>query len=727
MSIYRINLLEGLNEDQQEAVKYLDTPLRIIAGAGSGKTRVLTRKVAYLINELGIAPNHILALTFTNKAANEMKERILQYCAKKYEDALTISTFHSFCLSVLRKHSRAIGYRNNFLVIDEEDKKKVIEAIYQKLDYTTNDMDYKSIMEYISHAKNEGHKSAHDVADELNQKITDLVPSVYQEYLNQLTTSGTVDFDDLIGLTLLLFDTHPEIAEIYKNKFEYILIDEFQDTSAMQYRIIKHIIGKNTHLTIVGDPDQTIFNWRGADINLILDFEKEFPNAKTVILKHNYRSTQNILTAANLLISKNVNRVNKDAITNAEPGPEIEYNRAFSPEDEARWVIQKINELKKQKNQLKSMAILYRSNYYARPFEEALLEANINYKVFNSIRFFNRAEIKDTIAFLRTIVEGTDIPFLRIINVPSRGIGKVYLERITEGASKAETTILEYLIKNYKKLKVPEKVIVENIFPFLKLIVKAKKELISGQKIHKVLNTFLKEVGYYKHISNNNTQRGTAEENVKELLNSIQNWHEEHPEGTVQDYLNMVTLLSVSDEYDNSPNYVSMMTIHSAKGLEFDNIFIVGLSEGVLPSYRVLDPLSNSKSIVKKNKDTIEDERRLAYVAVTRAKNKLFLSDSRGKLFGTGKEKVPSRFLTEMGIDVKNSILNVANKFGNFDDDSRAENADIIIGDFITHVKFGDGEVLDATKEEISVRFVKDGSIRTLNKLHPAIKLLKTN
>lgn len=722
----KIDLLSDLNESQKEAVVYFDTNLRIIAGAGSGKTKVLTRKVSYLVNDLGISPNKILAVTFTNKASNEMSDRINKYIQDTSSGKVHIFTFHSFCSWVLRSHIDKIGYKKNFLIIDELDKKQILADIYKRLDVSTNEISYKNMIQYITWAKN-NHYNMKEMQENLNDTDSDLIPKIYQEYLNELATKGSLDFDDLIINTNILFDVRPDVAKEYQKYFSYILIDEFQDTSQIQYDIIRKIVGSNTHLTIVGDPDQTIYNWRGADVNLILNFDKEFPDAKTIVLDTNYRSTKVILRAANKLIKNNKNRFNKDLVTNNEEGVEIEFYHGFNVEAEARWVVQKINELKKQKTQLKNIAILYRANYYSRPFEEALINENINHKIFNGTKFFQRSEIKDAIAFLRVMFDGNEVALERIINVPNRGIGEKYLAKIKEFAKSKGISLMTAIYKHIKELPVPKTLIAKSIFPFVQEILKYKKALETN-KISVTLNTFLESINYYKYIENNKNLRGSATDNVRELINSIDNWEKNNKGKGVQDYLNMVSLLSVTDDSDSINNYVSLMTIHASKGLEFDNVFLVGLTEGIFPTSKSIiheEGLSEFSPLNNAEDDLIEEERRLAYVAVTRAKKQLFISDSRGKLITTNEDKKPSRFIEEMGIDINKTILYT--DFKNKDDDSSSktvQNSKIIKGDIISHIAFGEGEVLEVIGQDIVVSFIKDGKERTLNKEHPSIKVI---
>ncbi|VEU75917.1 ATP-dependent helicase [Mycoplasmopsis columboralis] len=721
MLLKKSDVLSDLNESQRSAVEYFDSPLRIIAGAGSGKTKVLTRKVTYLINDLGISASNILAVTFTNKACNEMKERITKYIENDKD--LKIFTFHSLCSSILRKHINLLGYPNDFLILDEVDKNQVLASLYKANDISVQELSYRNMIQYISWAKNHSY-DIYQFAEALNLKLDDPIVRIYQGYLDELALKGALDFDDLIITANKLLSEHKSVAQYYQKQFSYILIDEFQDTSKMQYDIIKSIVGPNTHLTIVGDPDQTIYNWRGADVNLILDFEKEYPNCKTIVLDLNYRSTKKILDAANKLIQHNKMRFSKNLITPNEEGVDIEFYHGFNVEAEARWVVQKINELKKQKNQLKNIAILYRANYYSRPFEEALIQENINHKIFNGVKFFQRSEIKDTVAFLRVLFDGSDIALERIINVPARGIGEITLKDLREYAQSQGKSLYKTLIEDIKTLPVPKKLITEKLFPFLKTII-AGKQLLEKFSISKVLDWFLKQIKYYEHIENNKNLRGSALDNVKEFIESIKSWEQAHPNGTLGDYLNMVALLSATDEGDNGNNYVSLMTIHSAKGLEFDNVFVVGLTEGIFPSIRVIDNSEKGLSYLNATDSPIEEERRLAYVAITRARKNLFISDSRGYLIGTQIPKSPSRFIKEMGINLDEIILskNFENSLIQTEEDKKKQNK-VIVGDIISHITFGEGEILEVNGNEIVVRFVKDKKEKTLNKDYPAIRVI---
>ncbi|WP_029512729.1 ATP-dependent helicase [Mycoplasmopsis iners] len=725
-SLKKEKILKELNAEQLEALNYFDGPLRIIAGAGSGKTRVLTRKIAYLINILGIAPSEILAVTFTNKAANEMNERVIQYTMGATNEKPEISTFHTLCAKILRIEAHYLGFRSDFQIIDDTDKKVIIDAIYKKHGLSTQEIKFSRLLTLFSLAKNSDFTGDELVRflneKEKDPKITtshDLIGEMFEEYNQSLKEKGCFDFDDLIIKVNELFNKFPNVIEKWANKYSYILVDEFQDTSRLQYEIVKKLASGKAQLTIVGDPDQTIYSWRGADVNLILNFDKDFPEVKTVILKHNYRSTNQILTAANTLIHHNRNRFSKDLVTDNEEGEEIEFNHAFSAEAEARWVVQKINELKKKKIQLKNIAIFYRSNYYSRPFEEELIRENINYKIFNGQKFFQRKEIKDVLSYLRVIYDFSDVSLIRIINTPARKIGEVTLNKLQNFALEKGETLFDAMVNHYKELPVGKSVLEEIVY--LLNAIRKHHAALKKYSIHDTLNSLLKTVGYLDYIKADPTLRGVGKENIDELLASIRNWEKTNPDKGIKEYLQEISLYSAGDEFDNGTNYVTLMTVHAAKGLEFDNVFLVGMSDQIFPHRR---------SLKGGNEEFLEEERRLAYVAITRAKHRLFISDSRGYYGDNNVNKTPSRFLKEMGIDIDSIILHsdaTDLDYSNLNDEKQIKelNKHIIVGDIISHTVFGEGTVLQVNNDSIVVQFTGKHGIKTLNKNHQAIRLLK--
>lgn len=710
-------ILADLNNEQEEALLYFDTPLRLIAGAGSGKTRVLTRKIAYLINDVGIPANQILAVTFTNKAAAEMRERVQQYCILQEGEKINAQTFHSLCSKILRFDGQEIGIKNDFVIIDEIEKKQIINRICKTIDYDPDTIDTKSLIKLFSWAK----VNMYDEQDLKQQMIkkgdfNEVILNLYQKYNEILRKEKYLDFDDLIIKTNELFKKSISAAEKWSKMYSFILVDEFQDTSLQQYEILKVLTSKGAHITIVGDPDQTIYSWRKADVNLILNFDKDFPNTKTIVLNTNYRSTKKILNSANNLIKHNSKRYIKDLVTENEEGDDIIFNHAFSQEAEARWVIHKINELKKNKVQLKNIAIFYRSNWYSRVFEEALINEGIHHKIFSGQKFFHRKEIKDVLAFLRVIYDGSDVYLQRILNVPPRKIGAVALEKIEKKVEETGLSLFDTLVEHHKNLKLPKDTVKE-IINLLNSINFCRKAL-ENNKISLVLDEMLTRINYYDYIKADPNLKGTALENVKELINSIDEWEKKNPDKKINQYLEHVALLSAGDEFDNFSNYVSLMTVHAAKGLEFENVFIVGLSDQLFPHNRSLTSSDDEK-------EQLEEERRLAYVAVTRAKKRLFISDSRGTLITTKEEKIPSRFISEMGINIDNYIIqnNIVSSFD--EENDKKTNNKFVVGDFISHTTFGEGEVVSVDSMSIEVKFLKFDTPKKLSKNHNSIRLLK--
>ncbi|BAW18047.1 ATP-dependent helicase UvrD/PcrA [Mycoplasmopsis bovigenitalium] len=720
-------IMSELNTEQKEALLYFDGPLRIIAGAGSGKTRVLTRKIAYLINILGIAPSQILALTFTNKAANEMTQRIIQYTQNNIEKS-QVSTFHTLCSRILRKEAIHLNLDNDFQIIDATDQRSIIKNILKSMsngeDIDNIDSNISEILTYISLAKNKS-LNENDLVNELNEEFPDqleankLVGVVFSKYNKHLLEQNSLDFDDLLVKVHELFSNNPEIANLWAKKYSYIMVDEFQDTSRIMYDIVKFLTTPSTQLTIVGDPDQTIYTWRGADVNLILNFDKDYKDTKTIILNENYRSTQKILDAANNLIKHNKNRFHKDLITSNEQGDDIQYSHAFSNEAEARWIVQNINKLKKQKIQLKNIAIFYRSTYYSRAIEEELIKENINHKIFNGLKFYQRKEVKDALSYLRLIYDGLDLALSRIINTPARKIGTQTLLALEKFAEEKNLNLWKTINKYLRELPVTKEV-KKNLVDLINAV-NYHRAALKSNNIHVVLEKFLAKIGYFDYINNDVALKGTGKDNLYELIRSIKTWEENNPSKTIKDYLEFVSLASATDETDNSTNYVTLMTVHSAKGLEFDNVFLVGMSENVFPT---------RKSLEKQREEHIEEERRLAYVAITRAKHRLFISDSRGTLIGTHIDKKPSRFIKETGIDINKYILQKGSISTNLDDLTNQKqikelNRSMVTGDIISHTHFGEGTVLEVNGDTIVVLFAGSSTEKTLSKNHPSIRLLR--
>lgn len=708
-------ILEGLNKEQKAAVVNIKTPVRILAGAGSGKTRVLTRKIAYLIDEIGIKPNRIIALTFTNKAANEMKARVEVLIGCKAENMI-VSTFHSLCYKFLRYEIKNYDKSlENFAILDSTDQDGVLKEIYANLDIQKTTIPYPIAKEYISGNKNNfiSVDKAKELANETENETLILKSKIYEQYQLLLSNSKSLDFDDLLIYTKRILEEKPEIKDKWKNKFDYFLIDEFQDTSKIQYEIID-LLAHNQNITIVGDPDQTIYSWRGADISFINNFDKLYKKVLTITLAQNYRSTKKILDAANNLIKHNANRLPKDLVTENVDGENIEYYEGTTQENESLWIASQIDKLKKSKNQLKDIAILYRSNYYSRSIEDVLIKESIPYKIINGQKFYERAEIKDALAFLRCIYEPTDISLKRIINVPPRKLGESTVSKLVEFANKKKMSLWDSWLKHINEINIPNEK-KANLYKFIEVLRKHNAYLNKRKTIHDVLENLLEEIGYIQMIKESEDANSSRLDNIKELIKSIKQWEQINPDKFIREYLDTVSLESLNIEDSTNINYISLMTIHSAKGLEFKNVFVIGLNEGVFPSKKVLqDDDEDGES------ELLEEERRLAYVAFTRAKEKLFLSSSREFIGDYKNSHNPSRFINEANIEVSESF-----KTGEISLQSKIHKntRHFEPGDKINHINFGEGIVLEVDGDTIIIEFKnKNFGIKQLLKNHKSIE-----
>ena len=697
------NILNSLNEKQKEAVLYNSGPLAIIAGAGSGKTRTLTNKIAYLIKKENIPANRILAVTFTNKAANEMRERVQKIVGKELSKGMMIFTYHSLCARILREDADKVGYPKRFNILDNIDQNQILRPGYKKLGLSPKGLSYSFVLDYISKQKNT-FKDPDDLLKNAHKETDQALAKLYKFYLEETFKSKSFDFDDLLLYVDKLFKENKEVAKKWANRFDYVLVDEFQDTSSVQYDIIKEVVRDNK-IAVVGDPDQTIYTWRFADSKLIMDFKKEW-GAKIIMLEENYRSTPEILEAANNLIKNNSNRFDKNLFTNQDKGDIVTFFHGFSEDAEARWVVSKIDELKKQKIQLKDIAILYRANYLSNSLEKALIESNINYVVFGGVKFYQRQEIKDAIAYLKIINNGDDVAFRRMINVPSRKIGPLAIGQLEELKAKTKQTLWATVIKNFQSLPL-KPISLENLAIFMNLLRKYQIALKTNP-ISLILHKFLIEVKYYDQW-NSYEDQGRLD-NLKELVNSIKVWEKNNPNKTLDDFLDEISLYMDKENSMKSNDYVSLMTIHTSKGLEFENVFVFGFSEGVFPSNRSLDEGGN---------DALEEERRLAYVATTRAQKRLFLTSSRGYSIDHSTQKKPSRFLKELGIDYKKFTKEfIAPKDFN---ENYEQDKNLIEGDHVVHEKFGDGVVVNVQGVLVEIAFKSPHGVKTMMKNHKSI------
>ena len=640
-------LLEGMNDRQKEAVQYTQGPLLIMAGAGSGKTRVLTHRMAYILAEEEVHPWNILAITFTNKAAREMKERVSQLVGPQAED-MWVSTFHSMCVRILRRDIELLGYQRSFTICDPSEQQTAMKRILKKLDIDSEKYDYRMILNRISQAKND----LEDV-EEFNKKYTGYVEQIigkcYREYQKELAKSMTLDFDDLIMLTVQLFQKYPETLHYYQQKFQYIHVDEYQDTNHAQYRLVTMLAKKFKNICVVGDADQSIYGWRGADMSNILEFEKDYQNAKVVLLEQNYRSTKTILQAANHVIENNVNRKVKKLWTENEEGQPITYYRAQSEQDEGRYVLSQIQSLLRDGYHYDDFAILYRTNAQSRVMEENLLKSNIPFRLVGGQRFFERMEIKDLLAYLRLIVNPQDdLSFRRIVNSPKRGIGATSLAKLSDFATVYQFSLLEASLQTTlsplsgKAAKALEK--------FATTIEELRKmqEFLS---ISEFVEQVIEKTGYLAALEQQHTMEADARiENIQEFISVAKQFEQDRLEEESEDspllqFLTDLSLVSDVDSDEGDGRMVTLMTLHAAKGLEFPVVFIIGLEEGIFPS---------SRSIMEH--DDVEEERRLAYVGITRAEQKLFLTNAYSRLlYGRTQTNRPSRFVLEIGEELFDS------------------------------------------------------------------------
>ena len=631
-----MNLLEGLNDKQYEAVTNVDGPCLVIAGAGSGKTKVLTHKIAYLISEKDVKPWNILAITFTNKAANEMKTRVEALVGDIAKD-MWIGTFHSICVRILRKQIDRIGFNTDFIIFDTSDQKTLMKQIIKSQNLDDKIYSDRSVLYEISNAKNEMLDSdaytARVKGDFRKEKIAEL----YEIYQKKLKENNAIDFDDIINFTIKILMDNPDLLEYYSNKFKYVLVDEYQDTNKAQFTLVTLLASKYGNITVVGDNDQGIYSFRGADITNILNFEKDFPGTKIIKLEQNYRCTQNILNAANEVIKNNETKYEKKLWTSNEKGNLPKVFRGDNEYDEANYIVRQINTLKMEEYyKYSDFAILYRMNSQSRSIEDILRREDIPYKIVGGLKFYERKEIKDIIAYLRLIQNTSDnLSLTRIINEPKRGVGKTSLDNI-DAISASNGISMYEVIKNADSYGLNR--VFANTREFINTIeeLKSKKDEI---KISELIKATLNQTGYTKALELENTvEAETRLQNLDEFLTVAIEFEEESADNSLSEFLEGITLSSDLDGMEETEDSVTLMTLHSAKGLEFPVVFLVGMEEGIFPGY---------KSIGEPKE--LEEERRLCYVGITRAKENLFMTCSRQRtIFGSTSCNPVSRFLKEI-------------------------------------------------------------------------------
>ncbi|UOE94494.1 DNA helicase PcrA [Alkalihalobacillus sp. LMS39] len=643
-------MLAGLNPEQREAVKTTEGPLLIMAGAGSGKTRVLTHRIAYLLREKGVAPWNVLAITFTNKAAREMKDRVAKLVGPIAED-IWISTFHSMCVRILRRDSNRIGINSNFTILDGSDQLSVIKQILKTKNIDPKKFDPRSLLATISSAKNELKRAEDFMKSTSNQDLfRSTAAEVYVEYEKQLKKNQSLDFDDLIMTTIRLFKLVPEVLEYYQNKFQYIHVDEYQDTNKAQYELVNLLSEKFKNICVVGDSDQSIYRWRGADIANILSFEEDYPNATVIMLEQNYRSTKTILQAANEVIGNNSNRKPKNLWTENEEGQKIFYYEADTEQDESFFVTDKIKEatrLGTYKNA--DIAILYRTNAQSRVIEEMLLKSNIEYNIVGGTKFYDRKEIKDILAYLRLVANpDDDISLQRIINVPKRGIGAATVDKIGAFAVDQDISMFQAL-QEVEELGLGARVVSK-----LREFVNQMNNWISMQdylSVTELVEELLDRTGYREMLKVENTLESQSRlENIDEFLSVTQDFEKKNDDKSLVAFLTDLALVADIDKLDENEekpaDAVVLMTLHSAKGLEFPIVFLIGMEEGIFP---------HSRSLFEN--DEMEEERRLAYVGITRAEQTLYLTSARLRtLYGRTNTNPPSRFINEIPSELLESM-----------------------------------------------------------------------
>jgi DNA helicase-2/ATP-dependent DNA helicase PcrA len=681
---------ELLNDAQSAAVRTTDGPVLIFAGAGSGKTRVLTHRIAYLLGEKRVAPDRILAVTFTNKAAGEMKSRLEGMVGAVARD-IWVGTFHAMCVRILRRDGSRIGIAPSYAIIDDTDQRQLVKEILDDLDYDERQLSPGACLAEIGKAKN-----ALIWPDQFVEKATSFlgerVANVYKEYQRRLSESNSLDFDDLIVRTIDLLERDAATREKYQKKFEYVLVDEYQDVNAAQYRLIALLAAHHGNITVVGDDDQSIYSWRGSDYRMILRFEEDFPGTAIFKLEENYRSTQRILDAANALVENNKTRSPKKLFTRRAEGEAITVYPAATERDEARYVVEKVKSLVRDGSAYRDFLVLYRTNAQSRVFEEALLAEGIPYRVVGGVGFYARAEIKDVISYLRYILNPSDaLAFKRIVNVPRRGIGQQTLAALVQSATAAHLSVGEAIFSGeLLRTAVPKKL--KELERFAELIGDFRKRADS-MGVADLLVNVMEDSGYVRELQAEDTHDSRARlENLQELVGVAREYEQNDPEASLAGFLANIALISDLDTLDADASYVTLMTLHGAKGLEFGSVFLTGLEEGVFPHSRALADMPE-----------LEEERRLAYVGLTRAMDRLFLTFAyRRALFGNTYAYPKSRFLEEIpGLEIleSDSVPLPRPAGGRWREVSIHESAGagvhlgLEMGDKVRHPKWGEGTI----------------------------------
>ena len=689
--------LVGYNNKQMEAILKTDGPILVIAGAGSGKTKVLTTKIAYLV-ENAVPTDSILAITFTNKAAKEMKDRVIGMLGSiGYQ--IRISTFHSFGVFLMQKHCTELGYKENFTILDSDDSLTLIKKIMKDLNINVKDYNPKAIRNSISSSKNEL-ISASDFEKFIGNDFDQKVFEVYQRYEKKLLLNNSFDFDDLLFLPIKLFRTRPEILKYYQDLYQYILIDEYQDTNEAQYILVKMLSAKNRNICVVGDESQSIYSFRGSNYRNILNFEKDYKDCDTILLEQNYRSTSTILNSANDVIKNNKHRKDKKLWTENGEGEKLQYYKALDEKDEAAYVVGEIDKLIENGVSRSDIAILYRTNAQSRVMEEALLKENIPYKVVGSFYFYNRKEIKDLICYLRLLYNTSDdVSLQRVINVPKRGIGLKTIENLIEKANSNNSSIFDS-IEDGKELG-------------FKLMVNDIRSELDNYTLTELIDLVLDRTGMKKELeSEKSIESEIRLENLEEFKSITKSFEEKNGIVSLEEFLTEISLVSDVTEHKDDNDVVTLMTVHSAKGLEFENVFLIGMEEGVFP---------HSNSFY--DDEALEEERRLCYVAITRAKKKLWIVNAHKRLlFGSDSYNKPSRFIDEINPDYIVENGTKRNMVKTFVKSSICDDVDYGPGDKVNHDVFGEGVIISIDGSVVSIAFAHPYGVKKLLKGHKSIK-----
>lgn len=719
-----------LNDKQFAAVSTNSQYVRVVAGAGSGKTRVLTYRISYLIEKMNVMPSSIVAIAFTNKVAEEMRVRALSLL-HGLGSGLSVSTFHSWCARFLRKEIDVLNFPNNFTIMDEDDQLALIKNIAVDKGFKKNDEIVKYSMGFISYHKCNGRYASDVVLDEFSSLREKKALEFFHEYELRKDQMLSLDFDDLLLKTIQILQDFPDIRDKWQNRITNILVDEFQDTNDIQFKLVKLLMNSRTSLYVVGDPDQTIYTWRGANQKIMLDFTRSFPGAETIILNQNYRSTKPILDTANKLISHNKKRVPKDLFTKRESDVQVTVEDLYDANGEAKYVCDEIeNIVRKGYANYSDIAILYRANYLTLPFEKELMRRRIPYQIYGGLKFFQRKEIKDALAYFRLIYnKKDDISFERIVNVPRRGIGDVAMDILKFEKGQNNLSYFEYILeidKHVTELK-PKNVV--SLTMVINEMVATRKRLDENLEAYpKILEDFLIRIGYFDYLQSDDEGEGRLE-NVKTLLSDIVDYLKKYPESSFEDYLENATLQTSQDEMKEADK-VNLMTVHVAKGLEFKCVFVVSLNEGIFPSIKAMD---------EEGRDGEEEERRLCYVAFTRAKDKLYATCNSGYSYVLSSKSIRSRFFNEAGlVFVKKDFYQKPpvkpTYFDFFADETRSDEdyiqepqitengiTDWKVGDIAIHDVFGRGVVTGIIDDTIiQVDFEKHGRKSILGS-HPKI------